>query len=120
MTRVETPMLRTLLILVPKAGTSPGRTIDRGSGIVADAAAVAELVDVYFEGNRFGSPSMHTFEQKVFHAAGRLAQRYPTIARGRFRLADFDTVGTYQFSEDWQDKQMVITNPERLRAWEGK
>lgn len=113
--------MRTLLILVPKVGSVPRRLIDKGSGLVSElpeSGPHPNDIEVYFEGNRFNSPDMHTFQQKVHHAAGRLSQRYPTVARGVFKRADFDVIGTYHFSDDWQDRQMQITDPERLRQWE--
>ena len=66
---------------------------------------------------RHGSSSMTTFEDKVHHAAGRLSQRYPTIARLTARADDFVVVGTYEFSDDWTYTRLTITNQPALDHW---
>lgn len=106
-----------LEVLVPKPGTPAALTIDSGSGIVTDATKIAERIEVYFEGNRFGAVNLRTFEERVKQAAGRLQQRYPTIARGFYAPSEFESVGTYTFSDDWKETRLAITNQEALDAW---
>jgi hypothetical protein len=132
-TQSEEPVLRSfmkLVVLVPKPGTYPAATIDRGSGIVTDPEAVwfrgTPAVDpttvrweVYYEGNRYGAENMKLFEERVKHAAGRLSVKYPTVARGLYPPDQFDVVGTYEFSPDWRESRLEVTDEATLTAWLG-
>lgn len=108
--------IRTLTVLVPRPDSDAARTIDPGSGIVT-ADAGGATVDVYFEGNGYRAANIRTFEDKVLHAAGRLAKAYPTIARGRFPREDFDGVGTFSFSDDWREHRLDITDAAAVARW---
>lgn len=58
------------------AGIAPG------SGIVAgDLPGVPSHTVLYFEGNLMGAENLKTWAERVVVAAGRLHQRYPTVAR---------------------------------------
>lgn len=109
-------VLRVLSVLVPRPGTPAGGRIDPGSGVVT-ADATTERVQVYYEGNRYGAENLRTFEARVFHAAGRLASRYPTVACGVYDRADFAVVGTCTFSADWRLRDLVVTDAPRLAEW---
>lgn len=111
-----------LAVLVPRDDTAAQRHIDKGSGIVADLTpgkarwwdqgAVVEMqIEVYFEGNRYAVPDLATFEARVMHAADRLVQRYPTVARGVYNRSDFLVVGT------WANGTLSVTAPETLATW---
>lgn len=72
----------------PDAPAEAARTvaqIDRGSGIVGKRVVEADPEEspilVYFEGNRFGSQSMKRYADRVLHAAGRMTENAPTIAK---------------------------------------
>jgi hypothetical protein len=118
--------MRELLVLVPKPDSIAALTIDRGSGIVCDPLTVMsgavsgdEMIDVYYEGNRYGAINMRTFSERVKQAAGRLQQRYPTVAHGAFLRSEFAVVGTYRFENDWSSQELTITDGERLLEWLG-
>lgn len=109
--------MKSLVVLVPKPDTQPAKWIIPGSGIVTADSGDDAAVEVYYEGNRYGSSDMQTFEQKVHHAAGRLDAKYPTIARGRWATVDFEPVGVYRFSADWQERHLEIFNQEAVDRW---
>lgn len=56
------------------------RHIAPGSGIVGVATEHGGAV-LHFEGNLYGAENLMTYEERVRQAAGRLFQRYPTVAR---------------------------------------
>ena len=116
--------MRELLVLVPKPGTDAERTIDAGSGIVCDPLHVIsgvlvsdERIEVYYEGNRYGASNMQTFEDKVKHAAGRLSERYPTIAKAMLPRTQFAAVGMFQFTADWKETRLSITDEATVKRW---
>jgi len=56
--------------------------VARGSGIVGGVYGINPgKLHVYFEGNIHGAGNINTFEDKLFHAWGRMDQRYPTTAQ---------------------------------------
>lgn len=111
-----------LVVLVPKPGTPPARVIDAGSGIVADDSneqrrpITWDEIEVYFEGDRYRLPK-GPFVDRVVRAAGRLAERYPTIARGVFRRDDFVVIGTLVYASDWRTHTLDITDDVTLARW---
>lgn len=68
------------LIYIP-APDSDRLRIDPGSGIVGTSALSEDQILLYFEGNRYDVENLRRYEQRIKQAAGRLFQRYPTIAR---------------------------------------
>src|SRR5262245_10310530 len=128
--KVARPGLRTLMVLVPRQGTPPEHLIDPHSAIVADPAEVGNrskhqqhlgpMVEAYFEGNRYQASNLTTFEEKLKHAAGRLVERYPTSAKGQFRLADFHIVGSYHVEANWASVYLAVTDDLVLRRWLGE
>jgi hypothetical protein len=118
--------MKTLTVLVPKPGTHAAEVIHRGSGVVTDPkwdtlpALVSDdpmvglFVDkpdilVYYEGNGWGATNSQRFEYCVGIAAGRLDQRYPTIACGHFRRDDFEVIGKYTYADDWSSHALEFT-----------
>ena len=109
----------TLLVLVPRPGSVADRVIDKGSGVVAEAASLdmtGLAFDAYFEGNRYGAANLQTFEQRVESAAGRLRARYPTVARGWFACTDWLIVGTYTYLGDGPGR-LHVHQQDALDAW---
>lgn len=108
--------MTTLVVLVPNDATAARDTIDPGSGIVA-LDDERDTAVVYFEGNRFGASNLTTFAQKVTHAADRLVTRYPTVACGLFKRADFTVVGTV-VCEPGQPPRLMLTNVTLAQEWD--
>lgn len=132
--------MKTLTVLIPKPGTRAAGVIDPGSGIVTDPVfdqiparvpdnpyegATVNWFDgtlkpeilVYYEGNRYGHENLRAYGDRVACAAGRLDQRYPTIARGLFRREDFTVVGHFTYADDWSSHELTFTNLEALATW---
>lgn len=87
----------TFTVLVPREASVASRVIDRGSAVVAAESFDDERGDtvVYFEGNRYRSAALDVFDQRVAVAAGRMRERYPTVARALLPAHAFDVVGDY-------------------------
>lgn len=92
-----------------------------GSGIVGvELEGPRRQVLIHFEGNRYGSENIKTWEDKLLHAAGRLVERYPTIA---FAVVDRDAVravgiyetDTWSVVERWDHNDAVIKKA--LNEW---
>jgi hypothetical protein len=110
--------MRTLDILVPKVGTPAAQVIRAGSGIVSAGEALpGGLILVYYEGNLYNMDDMLDFQSRVFQAADRLSQNYPTVARGMFPAVDFHRVGTFTYSGDWSEWSVDITDHAAVTAW---
>lgn len=77
------------------------------SGIVAVCSD--ERVMIYYEGNLHGAENLRDWSERVICAAGRLFQRYPTVARTcldpAWFEANFTVVGTVT-----DDYDLVITD----------
>ena len=83
-----------VLVYIPTGAS----IIDPGSGIVGRNFAGSHPwhgIEVYFEGNRFGSSNIKTFADRVYHAADRMVTNYPTVARAVMPVADLERVGTF-------------------------
>jgi hypothetical protein len=83
-----------LAVYVPDPDASPeaARTvthIDRGSGIVGKRVVDADPDEspllVYYEGNRFDAEGLRLYAERVMHAAGRMTENAPTIAKSLVR-----------------------------------
>lgn len=91
---MEVCMSRELLVFVPRSGVPAERMIDAGSAIVGADVRADGNVEVYYEGNRLGAENLRRYEDRLLVAGGRLAQRYPTIARALVPADDLVLVGT--------------------------
>ena len=101
-------------ILVPLPDSHATTIIAPASAVVAPAPN-GGLRHAYFEGVIYRSvPAV--FLEKLQQAAGRLVERYPTIAQGHFQDGDFRVVGRFD------GLRMVvteITDLATLSAWAG-
>jgi hypothetical protein len=105
-----------LKIYVPAPESAYRRSIKAGSGIVG--TFVNELdarIKIDYEG------AIHqqgmTWEEKIFHAAGRHVANYPTVARAWVEPAEMIEVGTFTCTDSWKNRTYAITNSEALEAW---
>jgi hypothetical protein len=114
-----------LTMYVPKPGAPIAATIDPGSGIVGSGRMRSRFKEdntcpricIDYEGNRNHAANIVTWEDKVFHAAGRHIAQYPTIARAWPRGEDLIEVGMFRCEDNWKNPVYGITNPEALDAW---
>jgi hypothetical protein len=113
----ELAMLTHVLVYLP-ATPYAGR-IERGSAILAADYPLDHdgKFLVYYEGNVYKSAGMQFFEERCLHAAARLRQRYPTVARMRADPADFIQVGIY--SLDTREVTISAKHHEWFAAWCG-
>lgn len=73
-------------IFIPAPGSSLERHTAPGSAIVGlpmepGAESAGSLVTIDLEGNLYGAMNLRLFRERVLHAWGRQATRYPTAAR---------------------------------------
>lgn len=83
------------------------------SGVVLWQDGSTWMID--YEGNLHGAANIRTFADRVAHAAGRAATRYPTVARCAVRLDQVESVGSFSESQG----QIILGAPEPLRRWLG-
>lgn len=79
--------------------------IARGSAIVGkEVPGINDdvLLSLYYEGNLFGQ--FKSYEECILHAADRLEQHYPTIARMHVLPGEVTEIGTY----DTKTKELTI------------
>lgn len=100
-----------LAVVVPIADA--GMSIVPGSACVAAPIDGSNLWDVYYEGDVYNTGM--TFDDKLLHAAGRLIQRYPTIARMVLAEPQLLFVGLY----DYETKTLDVESREVLDGWRG-
>ena len=109
-----------LKIYVPKPNQPPEEQgwlsrILPGSGIVGSSQCRGIRID--YEGNRNHACNIKTWEDKVFHAAGRHVTNYPTIARALVTEENVIEVGVFRCEDNWKNPSYEITNPEVLNQW---
>jgi hypothetical protein len=83
-------------VYVPRPGSRYEQLIDGGSGIVGTLEENGRIV-LDYEGNRYSSPSLAGYADRVHHAAGRHGVRYPTIARALVDPDEVIEVGDYDY-----------------------
>lgn len=81
----------TLNVYVPNQGGAPSWIIAAGSGIVG--TDYGDTITIDYEGNLYGAVNMVTWADRIYHAAGRHLQRYPTVARVRLPPMELIQVG---------------------------
>ena len=91
--------------------------IAAGSAIVAHERAGAMII--YYEGNLINAMNLHSINERIYSAAGRLLTRYPTVALSSVtpeRSAElFHTVGTVSVL---QNKMKIdVTDDDKLNIW---
>src|SRR4051812_14214840 len=83
-----------LPVYVPRQDHPEVAHIDGGAA-VAGLPLDDGYVDIYYEGNRYGSASMRRFGDRVAQAAARLRFDYPTVAKARVPSELLVEVGRY-------------------------
>lgn len=105
-----------LSIFVPASGAQHLHGIDPHSAIVGAIVPGQDRVTVYYESNRYGAQNGHRFDQKLELAAGRLIQRYPTVARSSLSIEALEVVGEYNS----ETRTIRVSAPDKLAAWAGE
>lgn len=99
-------------VYVPKEGTSLERLVKRGSGIVGENFIGDETL-VYYEGNIYGASNIRSYEDCLEVAAGRMIEKYPTVARMIVRGEDLILAGVW----DPETKVLYVHEKEVIDAW---
>jgi len=105
-------------LYVPEKHPSVAHIV-RGAGIVgrANEPAPGPQVEIYYEGNLHGAVNLKDWESRVVVAAGRLAVRYPTIARAVVPEHALRVVGTFD-TESWSIQ--AVTDAAAVQQWTGE
>lgn len=93
--------------------------IDRGSGIVGsvwDNPSGGRIV-IDYEGGRYHQSNIKTFADRVYHAAGRHSERYPTAARMSVEADSLVKVGT--FDARYRRLSLEPNQIDNVAAWIG-
>lgn len=114
---VETyvPRIQSLLLVVPTVETN----MVPGSAVVAEPIG-DDLLSCYYEGGRYDAGMK--WEEKVMHASGRLAERYPTAARMTGKVGEnVKVVGTVRWDPKLRTWLIAeITDEDALKEWRGE
>jgi len=104
-------------VYVPADDVEPNHAmtvIKPGSGIVGEPSTQHEgLMRVYFEGNLYGAPGLGSYHAKVRQAAGRMVERYPTIAQMHVDRDKLVYVGQYDTEAD----ELLIEDELAVGRW---
>jgi hypothetical protein len=106
--------VREIVLYVPHGGYSATVDIARGSAIVGEHRAGAE-VEVYFEGAIYGQENMRTLADRATHAASRMLEGYTTSASRIVPRDALVAVGTFDFGEG----RITLTGADSERAVAG-
>lgn len=93
-------------IYAPKPNSAAAKIITMGAGVVGFGPNDKGQVTVYFEGNLYNASNLHCLHERIKCAAGRLFQRYPTIAKAYLSVSDLVEIGAID-----REYQVMITQP---------
>lgn len=106
------------VVYLPAPGHPAMAGIAPRSGIVGEPRPGGEEVLIYYEGAIYNQVGMDRLADRVFHAHGRLRERYPTLATRVVPRDSLIVVGTF----DPRGGRIILTGPHSERevaAWLG-
>ena len=106
--------MKTLAIYVPKPGTRLARMHPNGTGFVGEPRGNHLLIHYEEPGNY---ANVVTLEDRLNHAAGRLAERYPTSKMTGADPDEVSLVGFVTHCEGVGWYISLITNQQLLEDW---
>lgn len=111
-----------LKVYVPAPGTFLAIRIIKGSGIVGRSLGpeAGGRIRIDYEGAKHNPSNIRTYEDKLFHAAGRHLQNYPTVARSWVPAEELIEIGEYFVDDETWERRLVITDHETHQKWTGK
>lgn len=104
--------VREIVVYLPNGGHPATADIVRGSAIVGRPRFGSEEVTVYFEGAIYDHENVRTLADRATQAAGRMIERYPTVAKRVVPREALMVVGTFHL----QRRQIILTGPRSERA----
>lgn len=105
------PGVREIVVYVPSGGFAATEDIASKSAIVGRPEPGGEHVKIYYEGALHRQANMKTLADRALHAAGRLEQDYPTVARRVVPREALVAVGTFDPSQG----RILLTGPHSER-----
>lgn len=105
-----------LKLFIPSPDSTYYKVLAQGSALVGDPtdSRFGECkVLVYYEGNIYGACNLNSFAEKATCAAGRLIERYPTIAKVVLPREELIEVG---FMEEGY--RVTLEREDLIAAWE--
>lgn len=96
-----------LTVYIPHRGRDldMSERIAPGAGIVGTQLADPDLVMIDYEANLHGSSNIVTYADRVYHAASRHTDKYPTVTRSVVRASDLLDIG------EWDMATTVLVYP---------
>jgi hypothetical protein len=104
--------VREIVVYLPVGGNRVTADIVRGSAIVGQPEPRSDEVTIYFEGAIYDQHNVRTLADRAKHAAGRMIERYPTIATRVVLRETLTAVGIFDSCEGW----IMLTGPSSERA----
>lgn len=101
-----------VVVYLPAGGHPATAGITRGSAIVGQPKRGADEVTIDFEGAIFGQANMRSLADRAAHAAGRMLEAYPTVARRVVPRDALLAVGTF----DLREERITLAGPDSERA----
>jgi hypothetical protein len=103
---------REIVVYLPTGGDPVTADIVRGSAIVGRPQFGSAEVTVYFEGAIYDHENVRTLADRATQAAGRMIERYPTVAKRMILRDALVAVGTF----DLRKRRIMLTGPHSERA----
>lgn len=105
------PSKAEIVVYVPSGGFAATEGIASKSAIVGRPERGGDHVKIYFEGALYRPENMKTLADRARHAAGRLEQDYPTVAKRLVPREALVAVGTF----DPAQGRILLTGPHSER-----
>ncbi|HEX4669296.1 MAG TPA: hypothetical protein VH275_04895 [Solirubrobacterales bacterium] len=103
---------REIVLYLPTGGDPATADIVRGSAIVGRPRFGSQEMTVYFEGTIYDHENVRTLADRATQAAGRLVERYPTVARRVVSRDALTAVGSFDLGR----RRIILTGPHSERA----
>ena len=104
--------VREIVVYLPAGGNRATADIAGGSAIVGQPEPLSDEVTIYFEGAIYDQHNVRTLADRAKHAAGRMIEKYPTIATRVVPREALIAVGTF----DLREGRIMLTGPSSERA----
>lgn len=109
-----TTVIEPFTIYVPKVGTMAERMLDLAAGVVGLPAG--DAVHLHYE-NPGNSSNIVTWADRCYHAADRMATKYPTHKQMIVEVDELLVVGYFHL--DGRQSRIDVSDSEKIAAWLG-
>lgn len=104
-----------LTVYVPREGSPAAARLAPRSAVVGEP--VEGGIDCHYEGAVYDQANLRRFHERLYCAASRRAERYPTTARARFPADSLVPVATYDAA---RGVVTAVQDGEALARWSGE